>query len=232
MKCSNHLLAALLLMLLWPWQGTTQTSIAEKPSVNLSGVVLPSLSLENTTFGNLTTVLTTASISAGIVTLQADCSHGGARTLSIPAGTTLDKALDRLVAVDGQSEWQVRDGVVDVLPSQHIPPLLKLRINRFEWDKAAPLGEVFGHLFESVGILERARQLGLRQAAAEGGVSALCIRDCPEKLKPEPMWTVEKDVTLLTILNRIVAAHNGAIWAYSEYPCQGDTQFRLGVVAQ
>ena len=82
------------------------------------------------------------------------------------------------------------------------------------------------------GSAPRDRRARAPSAPGEGGARALCIRDCDEKPKAQPIFQVEKDVTLLTLLNRIVRAHNGAIWSYSEYRCKGGTQFKLVIVAE
>jgi signal transduction histidine kinase len=38
--------------------------------------------------------------------------------------------------------------------------------------------------------------------------------------------------TLLTLLNRIVQAHRGSVWSYSEYRCGKGTLFSLDVLAE
>ncbi len=93
--------------------------------------------------------------------------------------------------------------------------------------------EVIARLRHSPEVSEEASRLGLKEAPFEGGASVICLRgDCSEKPKPAPMLETDEGATLLTILNRIVEAHNGSVWSYSEYRCGADTLFSVEVLAE
>ena len=66
----------------------------------------------------------------------------------------------------------------------------------------------------------------------EGGQSAICIRDCIEGPKSKPSWKVEGDASLLTLLNRVVRAHDRAIWVYSENHCGKAKAFKIEAIAE
>jgi len=189
------------------------------------------MDLRSTTLSDFVSVLTTARISGGIARVLSDCTQGPEAVLVIPAGTTLSHALDA-VAGDARSEWQIIDGVVNLLPAGPVPPLLETRIHSFIWDKnASPTGNI-ARLAGSPEVMEGARQLGLEQAPYEGGATSVCIRNCAQQPKPEPRLHEERNSSLIELLNRIVQAHTGAVWAYSEYHCGKVTRFRVDTVAE
>lgn len=229
----NLLITLFLLVPLAAGQVNSATSPSGTPGkLQPFEIALTGSALERRTLENVTEVLTKSGISGGVVVLSQDCSHGPVRHVSIAEGSTLGRALDAIVSADGQSQWEVRDGIVNVLPLGPIPQFLQVSIRSFEWDKTASPWEAVGRLQQVAEVRQRIGELGLHEAPGEGGARALCIRDCDEQPKSQPIFQVEKDVTLLTLLNRIVRAHNGAIWSYSEYRCKGGTEFKLVIVAE
>jgi hypothetical protein len=215
-------------------QTNADATAANKPrGVQPSQVILPDLELRGTVPVVFATLLREAGLSGGVALPNQDCSHGPEASITVPAGTTLDKALWQVAKSRATSEWQLRDGVANLLPAGLVPPLLQVRIKRFEWDRAAPLRETVDRLRHLPEVSEEALKLGLREAPFEGGMSQICIRgDCTQKPKPASALEVEEDTTLLNVLNRVVDAHGGAIWNYSEYRCNENTQFSLSVLAE
>jgi hypothetical protein len=105
--------------------------------------------------------------------------------------------------------------------------------NQPEWDRSAPLREAIARLRSLPEVSAEALKLGLKEAPFEGGMSQICIRgDCSQKPKPEQALEMEEDVTLITVLNHIARAHAGSIWNYSEYRCDQNSLFSLGVLAE
>ena len=230
----RYLLTAALSLLVSP--AAAQTAVGDKPADELkdvqpSTVVLPALDLQGTTSVMFATLVRQVGLSGGVAVSNPECSQAPVGSISIESGMRLDKALSQVVQIRALSEWQLRDGVVDVLPAS-IPPLLLVRVHRFEWNVAAPAKEVIVHLFRFPEVSEAVAKLGLKEAPFEGGAGSICIRDCDQKPKPETAPKIEEDVTLLTVLNRIVRAHDRAVWQYSEYRCQGGVQFSVGILAE
>ena len=117
-------------------------------------------------------------------------------------------------------------------PSAAIPALLRVRIESFTWDRNAPAMESIARLAGAPEVIDKARELGLQMGPYDPSASAVCIRNCSEEAKPEKSLQTEIDSDLLTILNRIVHAHEGTVWAYSEHHCDKVSQVRIETVAQ
>jgi hypothetical protein len=197
-----------------------------------SAIILPDLTLNGTTLETFTEVTITSGMSGGIARVLESCTQGLQKPLHIKAGMTLSQALDAVAGNDTRSDWQTADGVVNMLPVGSLPPLLQVRIHSFKWDKNAPAAESIARLRDSLAVVERAKQLGLEMGPFEGGPSGICIRNCSDHPKPQPAWQIETDQTLRTLLNRIVQAHQRAIWAYSENHCGNSNRFLLETIAQ
>jgi hypothetical protein len=213
-------------------QTTEHINSAKGGRVEVSQITVPALSLEGNLVEAFTLLLVTEGLSGGVVTLKDTCSRGDRRSLVISTGTTLDRALDSVVSIDGKSQWRAQDGVINLLPARSMPDLLSVKISHFEWDKTAEAEAVLESLIELPEVTQSTKGLSLKPAMAEGGASAICIRDCDLHKKPAPVLAEENDATLLSILNRIVAAHPQTIWSYSEFRCKGEHQFELALAAK
>jgi hypothetical protein len=227
------LLSAICLYALQSGAQTVSPSVEANEALQAKATMtaLPELNLKGTTLATFMNVIRAGGTSGGIARVLDDCTHGPEKILMIPAGTTLSRALDG-VAAEARSEWRVIDGVVDMLPGGAVPPLLEVRIHSFTWDKNASALESVARLAGSPEVIEKARQLGLEIGPYEHSASAVCIRNCSPEPKAEQSLQEEDNSTLLTLLNRIVQAHKGAVWAYSEHHCGEVTLFRLETVAE
>ena len=212
---------------------TANGTIDNSTHFDPSRVTLPELTLRGSVPVTFATLLRTAGISGGVATSYSGCSEGPDIPVSISAGTKLDNALSQVAANGHKAEWQLRDGVANLLPSGSPPPLLLLRVSRFEWDSTKPPAESIGQLVQAADVSRGASELRLRQTAFEGGASAVCARgDCTKKTKSQGLLHAEEDATVLTLLNHIVKSHPGAVWNYSEYRCADVTEFSLTVLAE
>ena len=201
---------------------------------NPSRVVVQDLQLRGTVPVMFATLVREAGLSGGVAISNRDCSHGPEGSISVPAGTSFYRALGQVAKSKAMSEGQLRGGVANLLPAYGVPPLLQVRLPRFEWDRTTPVREVIDRLRQLPEVSEEALKLGLKEAPLEGsGISAVCLgHDCGEKPKSVPILETEEDATLLTVLNRIVRAHSGAIWSYTEYHCDKHTLFSLEALAE
>jgi hypothetical protein len=217
-------------------QARASTTAADKPGQeNTSRVIVPGLKLSGIVPSVFATLVTEAGLSGGVAISNQDCSHGPEISISVPTGTSFEEALRQVANGKARSEGRLRDGVANLLPTGAEPPLLWVRISNFEWDRTMPVREVIARLRQLPEVWEEALRLGLKEAPIEGGMSAICIRgDCSEKPKPKPvpMLEAEEGATLLTVLNRVVQAHSGSVWSYSEYRCGTDTLFSVEVLAE
>ena len=196
-----------------------------------SNVVLQDLALEGSAFETFATVIRVAGKSGGIVNVTEDCAEESKKTLSVRAGTTLSQALEA-IAANVNSEWRMQDNVPNMFPRGSVPPLLLIHIRHFEWDKTAPLDDVFRQLSGLPELSQGARDLGLKPQPFQSATGTMCIRNCPtNETRPAPMLIEEKDISLLTLLNHIVGVHKGSVWAYWEYHCNSETTFAFSTAA-
>jgi len=232
---SNYILASTVCLLVAVAGAQTNASPTAAESLgqeNPSRVLVPELQLRGTVPVMFAALVREVGLSGGVAISNRDCSHGPEGSISIPAGTSFDAALGQVVKSKAMSQGRLRDGVANLLPSGPGPPLLQVRIRRFEWDRTTPVREVIDRLRQLPEVSEEASKLGLKEAPIEGGMSAICIGgDCSQKPRPVPVLETEEGATLLTLLNRIVKAHSRAVWSYSEYYCDEKTLFSLDVLA-
>lgn len=198
---------------------------------DVAAIALPRLNLDGNPLEIFTQTVLASGASGGITISDSACSHGSKQSLVIGEGTTLGEALDEIGSAT-HATWQFSEGAVNMFPAGGIPPLLETRIRGFQWDQTVSAAETVARLLAIEEVGQRARELGLKPGVYHGGSSAICIMDCSAKPKPEPVTRVEKDATLLSILNRIAAAHNRVIWSYSEYHCDNEARYTFQVSAE
>lgn len=226
--------AASFLMVCPVWAQTINpTTVGTSQSPDPSVILLPDLQLRGSVSTMFATLVKEAGLSGGIATSNEGCSDGPKSSILVSAGTSFDQAVAQVTRARAASQWKLRDGVANLLPGGFAPPLLQVQVRSFTWDKAAPVREVLDRLRQLPEVTEGASKLGLREAPLEGGSSTICIRgDCSEKPKPQTTLETEEGVALFTVLNRVVQAHSGAVWSYSEYRCDNGTLFSLGVLSE
>jgi len=222
---------------LMAWLAGAQTATnptEETPqSHGSSGIVLPELQLRGSLSTMFAALVKEAGLSGGVATSNKGCFHGPEGSIFVSAGTSFDKAVAQVAMTRAASQWQLRDGVANLLPGGGAPPLLQVQVRSFTWDKATPVREVLDRLRQLPEVAEEASKLGLREAPLQGGASTICIRgDCSEKPKAETMLETDEGVSLFTVLNRVVQAHRGTVWNYSEYRCDNGTLFSLSVLSE
>jgi hypothetical protein len=214
-------------------QTTSPTTAGVPLSPKSSSATLSELQLRGSAPTMFATLVREVGLSGGVATSNEGCSRGAEGTVSVPAGTSFEKAVTQIAKLRTASKWQLDDGVANFFPAGGVPPLLEVQIRSFSWDRATPVREVLDRLRQLPEVIQEASKIGLREAPIEGGSSTICIRgDCSEKTKPATMPETEESVSLLTVLNRLVRAHNGAVWDYSEYRCDNGSLFSLSVLSE
>lgn len=226
-------LAVLATMLLIPFSLRSQTANNPTPDAPMqsSNPSLPQLELRGSTSTLFARLIRQSGLSGGIATSDGGCAHIPEQTVSITSGTTFDKAVSQIANVKAGLGLQREDGVANLFPSGLVPPLLAIRVN-FAWDDASPAREVVDRLRQLPEIVQEATRLGLQEAPIEGGSTSLCIRNCVESSRPASVLETVTKVPLLTVLNRIVQAHKGAVWNYEEHQCEGTRVFSLTVTSE
>src|SRR5207253_5696674 len=133
--------------------------------------------LKNVMVGQaLVNALIDAGAPGGVATVD-DCNEQVTHIFT-PRDSSLRGVLDSIVSTDRRYTWQDKDHVINLLPSNGLPPFFAVRISRFETSVAETPNEA---LFELLAIPEvRQAELNLGRHAAQGGVYVLCP-GCPHK---------------------------------------------------
>ena len=136
---------------------------------------------------------------------------------------TLRDVLEDIVTADPEYRWEVKDGVVNLIPSQGVPDLLTLRIGAFDTGDATDVTTATTFLFALPEVRKRAVELGFDQAIYGSGLSAI-VPGAP----PPPKLNVRlQDVTLLEALNALVRANKQGLWIYYETHCKSTNHYSI-----
>jgi hypothetical protein len=137
----------------------------------------------------------------------------------------LEAALDSLTRMDPRYKWQTEAGVINLIPSDGEPELLKTRIGRFRTD--TDLDETLRQLLALQQIKQGADRLGLRQTSMRLLVGPSRSDGSPSRISVDLY-----DGTLRQALNALVKAHGRAVWEYRESSCAGVNEFSVTFLAR
>jgi hypothetical protein len=211
----------------------SSTTVDVSAQHDRTSAIVSELTLRGTVPTMFATLVTEASVSGGVATVNPDCSRGPESFISLPGGTSFEAALRQLAEGRSMSESPLKDGLANLFPSSGVPILLRIRINRFEWYSTTPVRETVARLSHLPDVSEKALRLGFTEAPFEGSASTICFRgECIAKQEPAPVLERSEGATLLAVLNRVVQAHPRSVWSYSEYRCDEKTLFSLDILAE
>jgi hypothetical protein len=163
----------------------------------------------------------------GVATVS-DC-NGQVTYVLTPRDPSLRGVLDSIVSTDPRYTWEVKDDVINVLPSDGLPPFFGARISKFEIFNVATPNEA---LFQLLAIPEvRQARLKLGRHAVQGGGTHVFCPGCPTK-ETKKISVNLKGVTVREALNAISRAHGTAVWKFSYWECRGQKSFSLDFAAQ
>ena len=177
------------------------------------------------TFGNLGSSPVLGDVAFQDVMLAAGVPGGGARVEGCAEapqksirilGTTLREALDSITTADPAYRWEVHEGVVNLVPAEGLPALLRLRVGVFDSKDAADTSTALVYLFGLPEVRNGAAKLGLTQAFCCNALSGIS----PAPPTPgKPLEVVLKDVTVQDALNTLVRVNKHGVWTYRERRC-------------
>lgn len=160
---------------------------------------------------------------------MAVCSDLPKGRLQIKQGFTVGQAMDSLVASNPGYQWELRDGVVNLVPRSSAP-LLNTRIAKFQMnatDRELPI--VFQDLLRLPEVREREASLGLKQGMSGGGLFG--GEEHPVPRQPVPVEINLRNLSLRDAFNKIVQASPKGVWIYHETDCSGAKTFTVGLTS-
>lgn len=148
-------------------------------------------------------------------------------------GATLADTMKELVKTNPGYKWEVRQGVVELMPEGGLPELLKTRVGHFEIAPSTHKLDAFDvltHISSLPGIKARATQLGMSTSGFIGCCGPGGGEDLAHaKDKDAPRQIRIGDVSLRDAFDSVVRAYGHFIWIYKESRCNGKTIYEVTV---
>jgi hypothetical protein len=163
----------------------------------------------------------------GGVAKVSDCNEAQTYSFS-PRDSSLRGVLDSIVSTDPRYTWEVKDDVINVLPSNGLPPFFAIRISRFEISQVESPNEALARFLAIPEVQKAHLKLGPR--AVQGGTYVFCP-GCPPK-ETKKFSVSLQGVTLREALNAIARAHGSAVWWFRQSECGGRKSFSLDFAAK
>ena len=139
------------------------------------------------------------------------CEQDNMKRAWSPLNKSLRQALDAIVETDTRYRWQIADGVINLLPAEGEPALLRTRIRKFHVTDVTSALDALNQLIALPEVKEGMDALHLKP-----GIAAISYWSSPN---PKPFSVAFKNVTLRQALNAIAAASGKHIWDYVETHC-------------
>lgn len=150
----------------------------------------------------------------GEVTLEG-CEGESQRAVRLE-GPTVREALEGITRADPQFRWEVKEGVIHLLPIGGVPSLLKVRIKGFDTGEATDIETAATFLFALQDVRDAAATLGLSRNAIGTGPYAIIPGPHPE---PPRLGLHLRDLTVADALDALVRTNKRGIWLYREIDC-------------
>jgi hypothetical protein len=169
--------------------------------------------------------------------LDADVSGGVAKVSGCdervkdsirPYDRSLRGVLNAIVSTDSRYTWEIKDDVINVIPSSGLPAFLLVRVSKFELAEVDSPSEALSQLLAIPEVHQA--QLSLGPRAVQGGAYVFCP-GCPAKERKTFSVSV-KGVTVRESLNAIARAHGSAVWSFRQSQCGGRRFFSLDFAAK
>jgi hypothetical protein len=157
--------------------------------------------------------------------LEQGCWTDTEPQVRLKASGTLKELLASFASAGPPFHWEVRDGVVDLLPATGVPPLLLTRIGTYDSDKAADIVTANAFLLGSPKVRDAASRLRLTQGISSG-LTAASPRPAPP---PKPLGLRLQNATLIDALNALVRINGHGVWVYREVHCPTKTYFDVKI---
>lgn len=159
----------------------------------------------------------------------AGCSELPKGHLTVKEGSTISEAMDALVAANPSYQWELEDGVINLIPRSGIP-LLHARIAKFQMHATdMQMPAVLQDLLRLPEVRERETSLGLKQGPGQGGPGAMEKHPVPKK--PVAVHINLQNLSLLEAFNKVVQTSPKGVWIYHESDCNGAKTFTVEVVS-
>jgi hypothetical protein len=160
----------------------------------------------------------------GIASAASGCEEEPIIQRWMPVGASLKNVLNWIVTADPVYRWQLDGDIVNLLPLDDEPVLLRTRIDRFRLETPADIDSALNQLLAQPEVKRQANNLNISTGLK------LFVRPSS---KTDPKITLDcKDLTLREALNAIVRAYGRAVWSYRERSCGGQNVFSIDFIVR
>lgn len=220
-------LLSVIVIVLLSQSGWSQSGQKEKQSLpeNVLERKVPGYSVEyiptSQAFGHS---LALSRVAGGIASSDPNCGQEKITQTFMPLGASLKDILDLIVTYDPAYRWSVEDNVINLLPKDGEPALLKTLINSFRLDSPTTIDSAVKQLMALPEVQKQEKELhtGVGLHLIVGGRSA-----------KDPKITLDcSNMTLREVLNAIVRAYGRAVWSYREFRCEGRNQYLIDFIVR
>jgi hypothetical protein len=154
------------------------------------------------------------------------CSDLPKGHLQIKQGLTVRQAMDALVAANPGYRWELRNGVVDLMPRGGVP-LLSTRIAKYKMNVTdREIAAVLHGTLKLAEVRERSAAIGLKPGVNHGP-GGEAVESHPVPRKHASVQINLQNVSLQEAFNKIVQASPDAVWIYHENDCNGAKTFTV-----
>jgi hypothetical protein len=205
----------------------SQSGQKEKQSLpeNVLERKVPGYSVEYLTtikaFGQSLLLTNTA---GGIASSDPNCRQEKITQTWMPLGASLKDILNLIVTYDPAYRWSIEDNVINLLPKDGEPALLKTRINSFRLDSPTTIDSAVEQLMKLPEVQKQEKELG----TSTGLKLIVGLRSA----KNPKIILDYRDMTLREVLNAIVRAYGWAVWSYRERQCEGRNQYLIDFIVR
>lgn len=159
----------------------------------------------------------------------AGCSKLPQGRLHIKSGVTVRQAMDALVAANPGYKWELKGGVVNLMPRGDAL-LLRARVAKFQKDATdREIEAVLNDVLRLPDVQRREGLLGLKLGMSGGGLSGM--EEHPVPRQPIPVHFNLENLSLQDAFNKIVQGSPKGVWIYRETDCSGAKTFIVEVAS-
>lgn len=175
------------------------------------------------------TALRTAGVPGGIAAVS-QCGDDRQYVFSA-SGPTLEDVLRNIESTDRRYTWNIINGLVNILPVEGDPSLLKLRIKKLHINNVSSIDEAANQLFSAQQVRNEALKLRLTPGLTRIGMSDLKRVEATQPAAQQHDLTIS-DLTVRESLSAISRANGKAVWEYRERHCNGKAEFQVQFVVR
>lgn len=154
---------------------------------------------------------------------------GGPRLHSFRiATTTVLQGLRSIVKANPNYRWDIRDGVLNLLPRETLSPLLTVGINEYASKEATNMTAAATLLLGVPAVYSTMVRLKLERTPDPVQIGLQALPPPGTMPKPAPPLNVRlRNTNTIGVLNAIVRANGHGVWIYREWHCGRNNGFRI-----